>query len=167
MKSRPDRYGSVAVTIHWLSALAILVLLGSGFSAALTMDPVLKITLLRLHVPLAIAVLALTLARIFWWALADRKPAPMAAARAVHGLLYFALFVMLGSGIGLIVTSGAGVVLFGGAGTLPDFTLFPPRIAHGLGALLLAALLAAHIGAALYHHLVRRDAIFERMWYRR
>lgn len=175
MKSRPDRYGSVAVTIHWLSALAILVLLGSGFSAALTMDPVLKITLLRLHVPLAIAVLALTLARIFWWALVDRKPAPMAdtparqeaAARAVHGLLYIALFVMLGSGIGLIVTSGAGVVLFGGAGTLPDFTLFPPRIAHGLGALLLLALLAAHIGAALYHHLVLRDAIFERMWYRR
>ena len=175
MKSRPDRYGSVAVTLHWLSAIAILTLLGSGFGAALTLDPALKLGLLRLHVPLAFSVLILTLARILWWVLADRKPAPIAgtpawqeaAARAVHLLLYGALFVMFGSGIALLALSGGGVILLRGGGTLPDFTLFGPYIAHGLGAFLLVALLAAHVGVALYHHLVRRDAIFRRMWYGR
>lgn len=175
MKSRPDRYSGVAVTIHWLSAIAIFVLLGSGFGAAMAVDPVARIGLLRLHVPLAIIVLILTLGRLAWWALGNRKPAPIAnapawqeaGASAVHLLLYVVLFVMLGSGIALLAASGAGAALLGGAGTLPDFTLFAPRIAHGLGALLLIALLAAHIGAALYHHLVRRDAIFRRMWYGR
>ncbi|MFC3703635.1 cytochrome b [Devosia honganensis] len=175
MKSRPDQYGSVAVTMHWLSAIAILVLLGSGFGAAMTIDPAIKIMLLQLHVPLAIIVLALTLARIAWWLLADRKPAPIAGtpawqealARFTHRLLYLVLVIMLASGIGLLAMSGAGSILLSGAGTLPDFTQFPPRMAHGLGAFALIALLAAHVGAALYHHLVRRDAIFRRMWYGR
>src|SRR5690606_26394217 len=107
MKSRPDRYGGVAVTIHWLSAIAIFVLLGSGFGAAMAVDPVARIGLLRLHVPLAIIVLILTIGRLAWWVLADRKPAPIAntpgwqeaSASAVHLLLYVVLFVMLGSGI--------------------------------------------------------------------
>ena len=175
MKSRPDRYGSVAVTFHWLSAIAILVLIGSGFRAAMTVDPAAKLALLQLHVPLAITVLVLTLARIAWWLFADRKPKPIAgtpiwqeaSARGVHLLLYVVLFLMIGSGIALMVASGAGNILFAGTGTLPDFAEYTPRAAHGIGALLLVALLAGHIGAALYHQLVRRDNIFKRIWYGR
>ena len=175
MKSRPDQYGSIAVTIHWLSALAILGLLFSGFVAARTLDPVLKMGLLRLHVPLAITVLVLTLGRIAWWLVADRKPGPIAGtpawqeagARAVHLLLYLVLIVMFGSGIALLAMSGAGPVIMAGVGTLPDFTNFPPRAGHGFGAFALALLLVAHVAAALYHQLVRRDNIFGRMWYRR
>lgn len=175
MKSRPDQYGSVAVTIHWLSALAILGLLASGFLAAQSLDPAIKTALLRLHVPLAITVLVLTLGRIVWWWAADRKPGPIAGtpawqeagARGVHFLLYLVLIVMLGSGIALLAMSGAGPVIMAGVGTLPDFTDFPPRAAHGIGAFLLLLLLAAHVGAALYHQLLRRDNIFRRMWYRR
>lgn len=175
MKSRPDRYGSVAVTIHWLSALAILALIGSGFGAATSADPAAKLGLLQLHVPLAITVLVLTLARIAWWVFADRKPDPIAGtsrlqdvgARGVHLLLYGALFLLFGSGIGLLTMSGAGNVLVTGTGVLPDFTQFAPHAAHLAGALLLIVLLAAHVGAALYHQLVRRDNIFRRMWYGR
>jgi cytochrome b561 len=58
-------------------------------------------------------------------------------------------------------------VLFGGAGTLPDFEDFAPLVAHGIGAMLLIALLVLHTGAALHHQFVRRDGIFRRMWYRR
>lgn len=175
MKNRSDRYGSVAVTFHWLSALAILVLIGSGFGAAVTDDPATKLGLLQLHVPLAITVFVLTLARIAWRWFAGRKPEPIAGtprwqdagARSVHFLLYLVLFVMIGSGIGLLAMSGAGNVLFSGTGTLPDFTAFPPHAAHLLGALLLVGLLVAHVGAALYHQFVRRDGIFRRMWYGR
>jgi cytochrome b561 len=38
LKSRLDRYGTVAVSIHRLSAVLILALLGSGFQAANAMD---------------------------------------------------------------------------------------------------------------------------------
>jgi cytochrome b561 len=175
MRSRPDRYGSVAVTIHWLSALAILALIGSGFGAATTTDAAAKLGLLQLHVPLALIVLVLTLARITWWWLADRKPEPIAgspkwqeaSARGVHLLLYGALFLLFGSGIAMMAMSGAGNVLFTGAGVLPDFARLPPHTAHLLGALLLIALLVAHVGAALYHQLGRRDNIFRRIWYGR
>lgn len=175
MKSRSDRYGSIAVTLHWLSAIAIFVLVGSGFGAATTADPAAKVGLLQLHVPLAITVLVLTLARIAWWWFADRKPEPIAgttmwqeaSARGIHLLLYMALFLLFGSGIALLAMSGAGNVLLGGSGTLPDFTEFAPRTAHLVGALLIIALLAGHIGAALYHQIIRRDNIFQRIWYGR
>ncbi|MBY5768222.1 hypothetical protein HFO06_35030 [Rhizobium leguminosarum] len=47
MKSGPDRYGAIAVSIHWLSAILILALLGSGFRAANAMDAATKAGLLR------------------------------------------------------------------------------------------------------------------------
>lgn len=42
LKSRADRYGAIAVSIHWLSAVLILALLGSGFRAANAMDAATK-----------------------------------------------------------------------------------------------------------------------------
>lgn len=64
LKSRPDRHGAIAVSIHWLSAVLILALLGSGFRAANAMDAVTKAGLLRFHIPVAIVVLLLTALRI-------------------------------------------------------------------------------------------------------
>jgi len=74
LKSTSDHYGTVVVSVHWLSALLILVLIGSGFRAANTMDPAVKAAILRVHIPLALAVLALTIVRIGWWWGWDRKP---------------------------------------------------------------------------------------------
>jgi cytochrome b561 len=64
LKSRPDRYGAVAVSIHWLSAILILAPLGSGFQAANAMDAATKAGFLRFHIPVAITVLLLTALRI-------------------------------------------------------------------------------------------------------
>lgn len=169
MKSSLDRYGAVAVTVHWLSAIGMLVLLGTGFRAAASADPTM---LLRIHVPLGLAVLVLTVFRMIWWVFADRKPAPINGcpawqerlARSVHLAFYVVLFGMFGSGIALMVMSGAGTALFGD-GALPDFSAYLPRGPHGAGAMLLIALLVAHVGAALWHAVIRRDAIFARMWY--
>jgi cytochrome b561 len=173
MNSRPDRYGSVAVTIHWLSAIAILALLATGLQLDNAPDPSSLLALLRIHVPLAITVLLLTIFRLVWWLFLDKRPQPVAGmpswqervARSVHTAFYVVLFGMLGSGIALIVVSGAGAVLFGGTGVLPEFSDFAPSMLHGLGALLLMILLVLHVGAALFHVLIRRDGIFKRMWY--
>jgi hypothetical protein len=52
LKSKPDRYGPIAVSIHWLSALMILALLGSapGFRVANAMDAAAKAGFLRFHI---------------------------------------------------------------------------------------------------------------------
>ncbi|KAB2958210.1 MAG: cytochrome B [Rhizobiaceae bacterium] len=172
MKSTADRYGTVAVAIHWLSAALVLVLLASGFRAAGTIDPTAKASLLRVHAVVGATVLVLTLARIAWWVFADRRPAEAAgmprlqarAARAVHLLFYVVLIGMAASGVGMLALSGAANILFGNApGPLPDFMAYAPRIPHGLGALLLVALVLAHVAAALYHQFVMRDRLLARM----
>lgn len=174
MKSTRSQYGSVAVTIHWLSAIAILTMLGSGFRAASMTDNAAKETILMFHVPLGIAILLLTLFRVFWWLRVDQKPKPVEgdpawqtmAAKAIHVLFYIVILGMAASGIGMIALSGAGAVLFGSnEGTLPDFNSYLPRGPHGLGARLMVALFIAHAGAALYHHFIKKDGLIWRMWF--
>lgn len=175
MKSSSTTYGAVAVSLHWLSVLLIIALLGSGMLAEETVDPGAKASVLSAHAPMGAAILILTLGRLIWWWRFDTHPEPLPggpawqaiAARAVHGLLYLVLIGMAASGIGMFALSGAGDMIFGGApGPLPDFNDFAPRIPHGIGAKLLIILLAGHAGAALYHHFVKRDATLKRMWFR-
>jgi cytochrome b561 len=175
-KSTPNRYGTIAVSIHWLSALLIVVVIASGFRAANTLDPAAKAAILRFHVPIAAAVLALTVFRIVWWWRFDQKPKPVAgsprwqerAAQVVHALFYVVILGMIASGIGMLALSGAAPMIFGGEGALlPDFWKYPPRLPHGIGARLLLALFVLHAGAALYHHFGRRDGLLGRMWFSR
>ncbi len=175
LRSSTQSYGSVAVAIHWLSAILILVLLASGFRADAAAGDAAKAMALRIHVPAGIAVLLLTLARIAWWLFADSKPDPVSGpawqertARVVHLLFYIILLGMAASGVGMLVLSGAAPVIFAGdPAALPDFELYPPRLPHGLGARLLIALLLLHGGAALYHQFALRDGSLRRMWFSR
>ena len=170
-KSTTTRYGGVAVTIHWLTALAVFALLISGFLAANSLDQAQKINLLRAHAALGSSVLLLTVLRIVWWWLFDRQPADapapawqQRAAKIVHGLLYVVILVVAASGLAIMALSGAGNILFGATPPpLPDFREFLPRGPHGLGARLLLLLVAVHIGAALYHQFARRDRLLARM----
>ena len=171
-KSTLDRYGAVAIAIHWIAALLIVALLITGFRVSGAADPAAKAALLRLHAPMGIAILLLTLARIAWWWFADQKPLPVAgqppllhrAASAVHVLFYVVIIGLAASGIGMMALSGAGSIVFGGApGPLPNFWTYPPRIPHGIGVRLLIALLVLHVGGALYHHFIRRDRLLARI----
>ncbi len=171
-KSTNANYGAVAISIHWISAVLIIAALISGFRAANATDLAVKVQVLSVHAPLAIAVVFLTLGRLAWWWFADKKPSPLAdtpnwqhkSASAVHWLFYIVIFGMGASGIGMLILSGAGPMIFGGAeGQLPDFWNFKPRIPHAIGARLMVILLFLHIGAALYHHFILRDGILKRM----
>ncbi len=171
-KSTHSRYGAIAITIHWVSAILIIGLVIAGFTAANTADPAAKASILRVHAPLGSAVLALTILRICWWMFADKKPAPVAgipkfqetAAKAVHVLLYVTIVGLAVSGIAMFALSGAGEILFGGApGPLPDFWNYAPRYGHAILARLMAALFFIHAGAALYHQIVRKDRLLSRM----
>lgn len=174
MKSTSTKYGTVAVTIHWLSAALILAQLGSGFRAAGAADSAAKQAVLSFHAPLGMLILLLMIARILWWWFADKKPEPVqgdpawqtSSAKAVHVLFYIVVIGMAASGIGMMAASGAGAILSGAApGPLPDFSQYLPRMPHGLGARLMLVLLVLHVGAALYHHFIKRDGMLWRMWY--
>lgn len=173
-KSSPDRYGTVVVSIHWISVMLVLALLGSGFLAANAGSAAAQAGFLRFHVPAGIALLALTIARALWWRV-DRRPGVVAGtfpwreriARGVHRAFYVVIVLMAASGIGMLAAGGAFATVFGGPGaSLPDFDALPPRLPHGAGAWLLIALFVLHGGAALYHTFVRRDGLLSRMWYR-
>ncbi|MBB4005528.1 cytochrome b [Aurantimonas endophytica] len=176
LKSSPDRYGAIPITIHWLTAILILLALGSGFQAGNATEPAVKVGFLRIHIPAAIIALLLTALRIIWWWVFDKKPLPVQGApgwqerlaRGVHLAFYVVILGMFASDVGMLVLSGAGPIIFGETGAaLPDFHLYPPRVSHGFGANLLLALLFVHVAAALYHQFARCDGLLRRMWYRR
>jgi len=170
LKSSANRYGTVAIALHWTSALAILGALAGGLVMAGSADANVVRTILPIHIALGSTALVLTLARIGWWIWGDRRPLPAPgqpaaqelAARIVHGLLYLAILVLGTSGIATVVLSGAVPALLSGA-PLPDFDTLIPRIAHGVLGKALIVLLAAHVGAALWHQFVRRDHLLARM----
>lgn len=164
-KSAPQRHGAVAIAIHWITALALLGMLVSGFRAAGLEDTAAKLAMLRIHATVGLAVVALAIARILWWITIDRKP-PYTAGQPrwqriaivfAHTLLYCAILLMAGSGIAMIAMSGTGDIIWGKSmGNLPDFTQFPPRDLHVAGAFLLIVLFLFHIAAAIYHQFVLR-----------
>lgn len=174
IKSNKSSYGAFAVCIHWLSALAIIILLATGFRAGQTIDVASKATILQLHVTVGGAILLLTLARVVWWLGFDTKPATIHTERTwqsrsavlVHFLFYIVMIGMVASGIGMLVVSGAAPTIFGAGGELPNFSNYLPRVPHGIGARGMALLLILHAGAALYHHFVKRDRNLKRMWFR-
>lgn len=175
LRSSSERYGTIGVLIHWVTAALILIALLAGLSAANSPDTATKAQILRVHIPAAVCVFLLTLFRVAWWLGFDSKPAPLAGmprwqargAQAVHLLFYIVIFGMFASGAGMLLLSGAGPVVFGQPGTLSDFWQYRPRVPHGLEARLLLVLLVFHIGAALYHHFLRRDGLLSRMWFAR
>ena len=170
-KSSTSQYGSVAIAIHWLTALLILMLLVTGLLAANQTDEAARLALVRAHIPMGIGILLLTLLRIVWWLVADRRRPPLPAeqpawqklaARAVHIGLYLILLESAASGIATILLSGALPAIIIGA-VLPDFNTVLPRAVHGIGSRVAMVLLALHIGAALYHQFVRHDHLLARM----
>lgn len=170
VKSTRERYGSVAITIHWASAAAVILAFAAGFSAANIVPPERAAAVLLAHICLGLIVFVLTLLRIVWWLVADRHPAPPAdqpawqrrAATSVHVLLYVMLVLMATSGITTLILSGALPTILAG-GPVPDFSGLIPRIAHGIMSRVLLLLFVVHVGAAIYHQAIRRDRLLARM----
>lgn len=171
-KSTQTKFGLTAVMIHWISAFVIFLMFAMGFAATNFADPAFKISLLQGHVIFGIIALLLTIFRIVWWVFLDKKPDDLTnipnwqnrISHWVHRLFYVFIIVMSVSGIGMMILSGAGEILFGNStNLLPEFEKFPPRLLHGIIAKLFIALIAIHIGAALYHHFILRDGLLKRI----
>ena len=168
IKSSTTRYGSVAASIHWVSALAVLLMLASG--QVMDWAPERIGAILPYHVSLGLVIGVLTLVRIVWFLAFDRRPAPQAGMRlwqeriaaTVHYGLYICIIALVGSGVAMLVLFDAIGPIFSG-GTLPQFSQTPPRLAHGLAGRVILFLAFLHIAAALWHQFIKRDHLLARM----
>jgi cytochrome b561 len=84
---------------------------------------------------------------------------------SLHNALYVLVILMGISGFGIAVLAGIPDAILGVAGaTLPEtFNELLPRLAHGVIAKLIMALVALHVIAAIYHQFILKDNILARM----
>jgi cytochrome b561 len=177
LDNTPERYGSIAVALHWLAAVLIFGLLVLGLYMVALPDAgydKTKIVLFIYHKEFGLLVFFMALVRLVWrWRrpLPHLEPAPdwqKVAARFTHLGLY-ALMLALPLTGWLMSSAAAMPVSFFGLGYVPDLLprddlLFHAFIAmhHWLAYALIAALVA-HVGAALWHALITRDATLDKM----
>ena len=170
-----SRYSSTAIALHWGLALAIVGSFSFGlYMTGLPFSPQ-RLKLYNWHKWAGICILTLSAARL-WWRLTHRPPAnvPMPrwqqrAAHATHGLLYALFFAVPLVGWAYSSAAGFPVVVFGVL-PLPDFMPVDKTLAdaikpfHKYLAFTMAALVLAHVAAALKHQFLDRDALLARMW---
>ncbi len=178
-------YGSVAKTLHWLTALLILTLFPLGVIANnLPYDTgaelALKAQVFSAHKTLGVLVFFVALVRI-GWAHAQPKPGLLNgehrveafAAELMHGLLYLSLVLVPLSGwLHHAAAEGFAPILWPFGQSLP-FIPKSPAVAEFFGAwhfvltkvLMLALLL--HVAGALKHAVIDRDGTLRRMWFGR
>jgi len=167
------RFTPVQRTLHWVMAVCILAMLFIGIGMVSTVRPV-HLTLVSIHKPLGIVILALALLRLIvrWRVgtppLPSDLPAPMkVAAKLSHVLLYLLMISMPLIGWGMLSAADYPVVVAG----LHLPAIVPPSAAmhtllsnaHMFLALCFFALILLHLAAALFHAWVRRDGVFYSM----
>jgi cytochrome b561/polyisoprenoid-binding protein YceI len=174
-------YGSVARTLHWITALLILTAIPLGWFAnqlpyATGDELAAKAQLFSLHKTLGVAAFTVALIRILW-ALGQTRPEPVhpdriwetRLAEMVHWTLYLSLLIVPLSGwIGHAATDGFAPILWPLGQDLP---LVPTSeqvagVAHAMHWLftkILVASLLLHIAGALKHAFIDRDGTLARM----
>ncbi|MDP4031626.1 MAG: cytochrome b/b6 domain-containing protein [Pseudorhodobacter sp.] len=181
LANTPRAYGSLARSLHWLTALLILTAIPLGLVAnATAFDSAAALTrkaqLFSLHKTLGVAAFTVALARITV-ALIQPRPVPLHpgrrfetwAAETAHWTLYIALLaVPLTGWVHHAATSGFAPILWPLGQDLPFVAKSEPlaqaaSALHGVFGKLLAAAIVLHAAGALKHVLIDRDATLARM----
>jgi len=179
--SQAGNYDNVAKTLHWIIALAIVLMLALGW----IMDDFkgsLKFSAVQLHKSLGITILFLSLGRL-GWRLTHHFPTLLKtmtlwerrAASSVHVLFYILIISMPLTGWVMVSASPLNIpTMLYGYIPWPHLPILPTlenkraighffRGIHGYLAYLMAGLIVLHAGAAWKHHLVNRDDVLLRM----
>lgn len=175
LKNRSDRWGGVSQLLHWLVAALILTMAYLGLTMGDLPNGPDKIRTYALHKSIGITILALVAMRLVWRFYAGAPLPVPGTPRWQEGIASFTHWAIYGL---LFAIPVSGWVL----SSVPSFplrwfSLFDiPKIpgvdqemhesagdAHEIMFWLLALLVAAHAGAAFYHHLFLRDSTLARM----
>lgn len=175
----PDRlpgYRPPARWLHWIVAVAVLVMIPAGL--AMVQEGLARPVqdgLFILHKNLGALLIPVILLRVIYRLTHRPPPLPDSvppwqrrAAALSHGMLYALLVVMPLSGFVRVRAGGYPIELLDRLGLGPWIGKSEPladaaSALHRTAAFLLIAVLAVHIGAALHHALIRRDGVWSRM----
>lgn len=172
-QTTPARYHPVHVTLHWLVAVLTIFLLAVGILVFPRTPNADEVQMLGVHKIAGIFLGLFMIIRLIT-RFVFKRPAPADAGhpalnvvgKIVHFLLYAGVFTMMFTGDSLDEAYGLENILKGSGETIPEnLFVYPQRILHGNLAYIMIALVAMHIGAALYHQFIRKDNLIARMWY--
>ena len=175
-----QRYDRVAVTLHWIVAVGVFVMIGLGwYMTGIPKNTPARGFFYNLHKSIGVTVAIIILLRVVWrW---NHQPPPLPsgtaswvinASRLSHSLLYALLVLMPVAGFTASNFSKYGVTYFGLFKIGPLFAenkalyeLF--QGIHHAAADVLVIVICIHIAGALRHLLISRDGVFFRMLPRR
>jgi cytochrome b561 len=174
----PGAFHPLARLLHWLMALLILTMLFVGVGMVSTVSEKHQ-WLLALHKPLGATIFVLALIRLaVRWRHpppplpADMPPLMQWVAHASHWVLYALMLTLPLVGWAMLSAGGYPISL-GGSLHLPPLLSFDGetyawlRVTHRWLAYLLFVTVLGHMGAALYHGLIRRDDVLPSMTFPR
>jgi cytochrome b561 len=172
--SRPS-FDTVTITVHWISLLLVLAMIGTGLQYGLIESRPWAPALLWAHRSLGVILWVITVARVAWRLTRARTPGfpssmtrmQRLAARSSEYGLYVLLLIQPVTGLAQTLWRGAPFELL--AWTVPAIAskhfgyvvLF--YAVHRIGAWCLVGLVTLHAAAALFHHFVQRDHVLETM----
>ena len=178
-----SRYGMVAITLHWVIAIGILMLIGMGLIMDhVSLDPMCVFQLYQLHKSIGITVLMLVCLRVGWRLTHAAPPLPDSMpvrerqmAHLAHLALYGLQVILPLSGWAMVSVSVLGIptVLFGTV-PWPDLPVLATlqnkgpveavlKGFHHWAAWTLAVLIILHVAAVLRHVFILRDSVSGRM----
>lgn len=166
-----ERYGSVSKAFHWLMAVLIgwqLLKFGDRIAEG---EHWVGQTLVIWHISIGTLLLALIVLRLTWVMTQRHQrpaqdPATATLVKAGHGLLFIGMLLMPITGVMVMLGGGYGVTAFGVEVFAEGEEI---TWAASLGSLHsplawgMVVLIIGHIGMALLHHFVHRDATLKRM----
>ena len=173
--NRTDGYPPTSKWLHWLIAACVLVTLPVALLMVRVAKGPTQDALYNFHKSLGVLILILMVLRLIN-RLAVGAPVPdptiepwqRKLSSAVHGLLYVLLLAM--PVVGYVANSAYGAPTpFFGLFTLPKIAADDQALAtqlftlHRWTGFLVILLAAMHIGGALFHVVIRRDTVLQRM----
>jgi cytochrome b561 len=170
------KYSNTLIALHWILALLIAGMLTVGWYMASIAEKPQSAILFTAHKSTGLIVAALVLFRLTWRLTHKSPPLPTTipkvqafTARMVHWLLYVCMICMP-------LTGAIGTAF--GKKNLVFFNYQFPRFVeqndyinklsfslHQTIAWIFLTLIVMHIFAAMWHLLVKRDEIFNRIWF--
>lgn len=167
-----NRYGSITRFFHWLVAVLVFQQFFKFADRINDGKHWLGDTFGPYHVSIGAIIMILAILRLLW-SMKQKNQRPIIEGansklvKAVHGIMYFCLIAMPPLGALYIHGHGYPVKVFGQI--LIEKPADKVQWAHDIGelhsvlAIVLAILVVGHIGAALYHHFIRKDDTLRRM----
>lgn len=172
-----SKYTGPARGLHWLMAVLIILTIPAGLIMVQPgLDRGLQNGLFIYHKNVGVLLMLLIVVRLTWRLRhpPPAKPSTVPAwqariANVTHALMYVLLFVVPTSGYVRVKAGGFPIESLD-ALNIPSVVPRSEALAelaqtvHYAAGLLLIGLTALHVGAAMFHAMVKQDGVFSRMW---